>query len=125
MSRIVDSKQAFLKGAVYEDGGGRTLPRAERPPDPTTEDRLVAILTEIRAAVQLNAQLIAKLKTGEAVNYGEQIARQQGVMIQILDEIKRTGKQEVVEEQREVKRFDIERDDKGNMKGVIPVYGDD
>ena len=122
----LSSRDAFKKNAVYDDEAkGRVLPRAERSPAPTTEDRLVTILTEIRAAVQLNAALIAKLKTGEAVNYGEQIARQQDVLIQILNEIKQSNKTEATEEPREVKRFDIERDDKGNMKGVIPVYGDD
>lgn len=123
MSAILDSKSAFKKNAVYDDEAkGRVLPRAERPPAPNTEDRLVSILTEIRTAVQLNASLIAKLKTGETADYGAMIGQQQEIMLQILDEIKRSNKTEVAEDPREVKRFDIERDDKGNMKGVIPVY---
>ena len=124
MSQVLDSKQAFKKGAVYDDGGGRPLPRAERPPAPTTEDRLVAVLAEIRAAVQLSSQLIAKLKVGDTVSYGEQIARQQEIILRILDEMKRAGNPSATDDQREVKRFDIERDDRGNMKAVIPIYGE-
>lgn len=121
MSLIIDSKQAFKKGAVYDDGGGRPLPRAERPPAPTQEDRLIAVLAEIRAAVQMNAKLIERMPTGDSQNFGEQIVRQQELMIRMIDEIKRNSATPPVEKDARKWRFEIKRNDKGDMKEVIAI----
>ena len=126
MSSILSSKDAFLKQAVYEDDGKRRVfPRAERPPAPTQEDQLIAVLAEIRSAVQLNARLIERLPSNEnksdfIADFSTHIQENQKIMLRLLSEIKRAN---TAQENKEPSKWKstIVRDRHGEMVDIIHV----
>lgn len=119
MSSILNSKDAFKKGAVYDDEDGRrVMPRSAPKPEAPPIDNLALILGEIRSAMQLNAQLIGRLPAVEHTNFSEQIADNQKIMLQLLAEIKRTN---TARENKKPSKWKstIVRDRMGNMVDII------
>jgi flagellar hook-basal body complex protein FliE len=123
MSRLIDSKEAFKRGAQYEEGG-KVLPRAERKPEPSTDQLLLAVLGEIRNAVQASAKMMAAMPAGHDNGLAEQIVANQDAILALLSEIKKSGVLTAKKPAAKKWIFKIEKNDDGSMREVVAINTD-